>query len=233
MTTHTSSGGPLGRLSLSSLISQRARSIDASGIRKVFDLAAKMKDPINLSIGQPEITREANANIQYRCKADDKVFGNTLEYYNMKKDITSKTNPYMVGYEDRAQAVSYKNKVAASQPINVPPDYIVAIPDSKSQNYKDLAKYAKFTGGYNESNADLYSATSKTLKVASTDYLAGSLGSPSTVDYGKYKNDNPLICNVVYPQVLGLLDSNTKEKNEVSCEYAKQCGVSWSSLKCT
>lgn len=27
--------------------------IDASGIRKVFDLAAKMQDPINLSIGQP------------------------------------------------------------------------------------------------------------------------------------------------------------------------------------
>src|SRR5262245_620275 len=32
-------------------VSQRARGIDASGIRKVFDLAAKMKDPINLSIG--------------------------------------------------------------------------------------------------------------------------------------------------------------------------------------
>ncbi|MBN2582500.1 MAG: aminotransferase class I/II-fold pyridoxal phosphate-dependent enzyme [Planctomycetes bacterium] len=28
--------------------------IDASGIRKVFDLAAKLKDPINLSIGQPD-----------------------------------------------------------------------------------------------------------------------------------------------------------------------------------
>jgi aspartate aminotransferase/aminotransferase len=28
--------------------------IDASGIRKVFDLAARMKDPINLSIGQPD-----------------------------------------------------------------------------------------------------------------------------------------------------------------------------------
>ena len=35
-------------------ISRRARSIDASGIRKVFDLAAKMKDPINLSIGLPD-----------------------------------------------------------------------------------------------------------------------------------------------------------------------------------
>ncbi len=34
-------------------IADRMHLIDASGIRKVFDLAAKMKDPINLSIGQP------------------------------------------------------------------------------------------------------------------------------------------------------------------------------------
>src|SRR4029077_10524706 len=32
----------------------RALAFDSSGIRKVFDLAAKMKDPINLSIGQPD-----------------------------------------------------------------------------------------------------------------------------------------------------------------------------------
>ncbi|HTV47860.1 MAG TPA: aminotransferase class I/II-fold pyridoxal phosphate-dependent enzyme [Phycisphaerae bacterium] len=38
----------------SRLISQRALDIDASGIRKVFDLAARLKDPINLSIGQPD-----------------------------------------------------------------------------------------------------------------------------------------------------------------------------------
>jgi len=35
-------------------ISQRVRAIDASGIRKVFALAAQLKDPINLSIGQPD-----------------------------------------------------------------------------------------------------------------------------------------------------------------------------------
>src|SRR3954471_23704558 len=35
-------------------ISTRANAVDASGIRKVFDLAAKMKDPINLSIGLPD-----------------------------------------------------------------------------------------------------------------------------------------------------------------------------------
>ena len=34
-------------------IAERMHKIDASGIRKVFDLAATMKDPINLSIGQP------------------------------------------------------------------------------------------------------------------------------------------------------------------------------------
>ncbi len=35
-------------------ISKRAMGVDASGIRKVFDLAAKMKDPINFSIGLPD-----------------------------------------------------------------------------------------------------------------------------------------------------------------------------------
>lgn len=37
-----------------SLLAERMSRIDASGIRKVFALAAKMKDPVNLSIGQPD-----------------------------------------------------------------------------------------------------------------------------------------------------------------------------------
>ncbi len=36
------------------LITDRAKAIDASGIRRVFDLAATLTDPINLSIGQPD-----------------------------------------------------------------------------------------------------------------------------------------------------------------------------------
>lgn len=35
-------------------IAERTKAFDSSGIRKVFDLAAQMKDPINLSIGQPD-----------------------------------------------------------------------------------------------------------------------------------------------------------------------------------
>jgi aspartate/methionine/tyrosine aminotransferase len=36
------------------LLSQRSRSVDASGIRRVFDLAASLKDPVDFSIGQPD-----------------------------------------------------------------------------------------------------------------------------------------------------------------------------------
>src|SRR5688572_13915142 len=41
-------------LDVAALISERARGIESSGIRRVFDLGAKLKDPINFSIGQPD-----------------------------------------------------------------------------------------------------------------------------------------------------------------------------------
>jgi aspartate aminotransferase/aminotransferase len=51
-------------------LADRTKVVDASGIRKVFALAATMKDPVNFSIGQPdfdvpqEIRREAIAAIE-------------------------------------------------------------------------------------------------------------------------------------------------------------------------
>lgn len=38
------------------MISARAQSMDASGIRKVFDLAGEMTNPVNLSIGAPDFS---------------------------------------------------------------------------------------------------------------------------------------------------------------------------------
>lgn len=46
-------------------IARRTASFDSSGIRKVFDLAAKMTDPINLSIGQPDF--DVPREIQDAC----------------------------------------------------------------------------------------------------------------------------------------------------------------------
>lgn len=37
-----------------SWISKRSQAFDSSGIRKIFDLAAKLENPVNLSIGQPD-----------------------------------------------------------------------------------------------------------------------------------------------------------------------------------
>jgi aspartate aminotransferase/aminotransferase len=54
-------------------IADRMRQIDASGIRKVFDLAARMTDPINLSIGQPHFdTPEPIKQALYRAVAEGK-----------------------------------------------------------------------------------------------------------------------------------------------------------------
>ncbi|HHT9129950.1 MAG TPA: aspartate aminotransferase, partial [Candidatus Brocadiaceae bacterium] len=36
------------------MIASRMSKLDSSGIRKVFDLAQKMQNPVNLSIGQPD-----------------------------------------------------------------------------------------------------------------------------------------------------------------------------------
>ena len=52
-----------------SFIADRMNHIDASGIRKVFALAATMTDPINLSIGQPDYDVDALVNAPVRGPA--------------------------------------------------------------------------------------------------------------------------------------------------------------------
>ena len=51
---------------MSNWIAERTKAFDSSGIRKVFDLAAKLKDPINLSIGQPDF--EVPMSVKEACK---------------------------------------------------------------------------------------------------------------------------------------------------------------------
>ena len=41
------------------ILAERMSRIDASGIRKIFAMAATMKDPVNLSIGQPDYDVDA------------------------------------------------------------------------------------------------------------------------------------------------------------------------------
>ncbi|MEI6637853.1 MAG: hypothetical protein WCO99_14910, partial [Planctomycetota bacterium] len=54
-------------------VSRRAAAFDSSGIRKAFDLAARLNDPINLSIGQPDFAMPPAA--REAAKAATEYFG--------------------------------------------------------------------------------------------------------------------------------------------------------------
>jgi hypothetical protein len=176
----------------------------------------------------PEITRDADKNIQYKCVYDKDVYGDTRKLLETKKGITGDTTNIIAGFANTSNATAYANAPTTSV---LSPDYIVKIPkDVETTNVKGLKSYAKFAGGYTTDNASILNDSNNniSLRPAQTDYITGS----SANKYSTYETNMPLICNQVYPQVLGILDSKTKDENEISCEYAKQCGISWSSLNC-
>ncbi|MFM8803101.1 MAG: pyridoxal phosphate-dependent aminotransferase [Planctomycetia bacterium] len=70
-------GAPLPRRPAGGVISNRAGAIDSSGIRKVFDLAARLDDPINLSIGQPDFEMPAAAREAAKAAIDSGKNGYT------------------------------------------------------------------------------------------------------------------------------------------------------------
>jgi hypothetical protein len=176
----------------------------------------------------PEITRDADKNIQYKCVYDKDVYGDTRKLLDTKKGITGDTTNIIAGFNNVANATAYANAPTTSV---LSPDYIVKIPkDMETTNVKGLKSYAKFAGGYTSNYASILDDTTNkiSLRPAQADYITGTTENK----YSTYETNMPLICNQVYPQVLGILDSKTKDENEISCEYAKQCGISWSSLNC-
>jgi hypothetical protein len=176
----------------------------------------------------PEINREASTNIQYRCISDVNVYGNNRENLKMKNYLSN--TKYESGFNSSNIAQTYTN---AGKRSNVIPDYIVNIPNKNSEYFNELKKYAKFSGAYSANNSNIFENTnSNVLKVGDISYINPYNGSDIGAILNNYETNAPLICNVVYPQVLGILDSKTREGNGISCEYAKQCGISWSSLNC-
>ena len=180
----------------------------------------------------PQIGRETNANLQYRCVYDNNVYGNTGDLLRMKNALADPADPYYAGFNNLNNAKNHNLAQIAKTNSTIMPEYIIKEPKKQSENYQELKKYAKFVGAYSTNNENIFKLNnSNSLKISTPDYLESGTNNRSTI-WKKYENDAPLICNVVYPQVLGVLDSDTRGKNEVSCEYAKECGVSWSSLKC-
>lgn len=177
----------------------------------------------------PEIMRYTDKNIQYKCVYDKDVYGDTRKFLETKKGIATDNTSIIAGFANTSNAVAY-----AANPLTsvLSPDYIVKLPAGmEDSNVKGLKSYARFSGGYTKDNATILNDINNkiSLRPAKSEYLTPTAN--ATI-YSSYEANTPLICNQVFPQVLGILDSKTKDENEISCEYAKQCGISWSSLNC-
>ena len=77
---------------MKNLIADRAGKIDASGIRKVFDLAASLEDPVNFSIGQPDfdVPEALKAQAIEAIKAGDNKYSQTVGDTTLKEKIAER-----------------------------------------------------------------------------------------------------------------------------------------------
>ena len=114
----------------------------------------------------PEINTNKNKNIQYRCVSDNKVYGNVSDNLKMK-NLLSTNNNYTAGFNSLDTAIKYSDKAGSSM---LTPQYIVNIPTKKSDTdtsiYKDLQKYARFSGAYSANNSNIFkSDNSNVLRI--------------------------------------------------------------------
>lgn len=171
--------------------------------------------------GQEDINISTNDHVlDYKCVPDPNVYGDIYNLESQLKLINENNNNYSRG-------TTYKNYTDN----NNDPKYIYV--NSPSTN-PTLEKYAEITGAYKNS----WTATGGNFE----DYFLNTIVKYDDGKGTKYKSpthDNnvridttkPLICNELYPYLLDSMEN--KEKNqELKCEYAKKCGVSWSYLDC-
>src|SRR3954467_1402445 len=85
----------------SSWIAERMHHIEASGIRKVFELARSLKDPVNLSIGQPDFDVPAPIKAAAHAAIDRgaNAYTVTQGIAELRDTIRASLRPY--GHADR------------------------------------------------------------------------------------------------------------------------------------
>lgn len=209
-------------------------------LKKTEDIAkTAMIDNNKATPIMKDINNITNANIQYVCEYDEGVYGDKKSFIEMKKTIGRQPTPTTFKSGFTTMSIAKSQNTAASKTII--PDYILKLPfyDPNIPELVELKKYAKFTGAYSSNyyklnNSD-FTSIPKVMDinyVTSTTDKAPIVSPESSTLYTKYNDTAPLVCNKVFPQVLGVLDKTQKKGNEISCEYAKQCDISWSSLNC-
>ncbi len=129
------------------MIAHRMSKIDSSGIRKVFDLAQKMQNPVNLSIGQPdfdvpeEIKTEAIKAIQDGSNKYTVTQGIPELRNNLLKRLQSERG---VNAESIIITSGVSGALTLAFLVLINPEDEILIPDPAFVSYKH---FANFCGG--------------------------------------------------------------------------------------
>ena len=161
--------------------------------------------------------------LDYKCVPDPNVYGDITELKSQLELVNENGNRYYKGTTMKSYDADEE------QPKYL---YVNSSSDRSTVN-PTLNKYAEITGVYkntwtNKENKDYYfdNTIVKYDDGSGNRYKAGT-----NDDQIHIKDVKPLICNELYPYLLDSMED--KEKNqELKCEYAKKCGVSWSYLDC-
>ncbi|MAT68782.1 MAG: aspartate aminotransferase [Planctomycetaceae bacterium] len=88
-------------------LAQRTAQFDSSGIRKVFDLAAKLKNPINLSIGQPDfpVPQEIKTAAIDAIQGDRNGYSQTQGIGELREQLQTRIDAEY-GHDDRKVLVT-------------------------------------------------------------------------------------------------------------------------------
>jgi hypothetical protein len=197
------------------------------------------------STGKNNVVTKSSSAIKHKCVPDPMVFGSLTEYNTMNEKLNTDKMFMASDYNnsDDMKSMQLDGKLGGSDS-----DDTNELEDDKIL----LEKNAKFLYRESEQNRvkpdkrqyiDGYDASDELLKYArltgayKTDWKRPATGSKNSpfggslfVDQQKTYEKHPLICNEVYP---GLLDKLEKDgKDDLKCELAKTCGISWSKLDC-
>ena len=158
--------------------------------------------------------------LNYTCEYDPDMFGD--------KKIYAETKNFMKDKD------FYKQGVAGVQSDNLEYLYV-----NDTSNDEILGKYAQFTGIYSSGkktstgeyvNTSFYNASGPSTFNLYTNSVVPIDKSQATKELYYSK---PLVCNIVYPQLLAKLDKGTPEQNKYRCAYAKACDIAWTDIGCT
>jgi hypothetical protein len=179
-----------------------------------------------------DIRNKKDETLKYKCVLDETVFADLKSINEQKNTLFANKSAY---YQ---KGKKYAN---TSDPNKV--DYLYVVKKDTAGSTTDaygtytddkLSNYAQFSGMYRSGTGATDALTSDGTTTPVKNIQKHSLLHATTDSSNKafYHSKKPLICNVVYPQVLAKLDKETPEQNKYRCDYAKACDIPWTGIGC-